>query len=101
MPTDLHFICERGRNHRSLGNQAYETWEWVISDKVAEEAIGGRLYLHAQENRPAWHGGTITSWRPSTTPGRKIFSYTVDGQFRMVCPGQWGQVALLCQYPGH
>jgi hypothetical protein len=92
MPTDLHFICQHRQNHRSLGNQVFETWEWYVSDEVAQEAIGGRLYLHEQQKRPPWHGGTITGWRPSDTPGRKIFTYTVDRPFRdVVCPENWGQ----------
>jgi hypothetical protein len=91
MPTDLHFICQHRQNHRSLGNQVFETWEWSVSDEVAQEAVGGRLYLHEHQKRPAWHGGTITGWRPSGTPGRKIFTYTVDEPFRIICPGNWGQ----------
>ena len=40
----------------------------------------------------AWHGGTIISWRPVPgDKGRAVFTYLVEGFFRVKCPGRWGQ----------
>jgi hypothetical protein len=63
----------------------------VISRDVADEAIGGRIYLHEGQRDRAWHGGTVTKWRASPEPGRMIFTYVVDGDFRVQCNEGWGQ----------
>ncbi len=90
MPTDLHFICKHGLNHEHLEGNAFETGEWVVSEQVADEAVGGRIYLHERQNDPAWHGGTITAWR-TEEDDRKVFSYVVDGPFRVRCTENWGR----------
>ena len=88
----LHLICKHGENHLKIGDQVYETGNWVVGDAAAEEAIGGRIYLHEAQDDEAWHGGTITGWRVS--PGneaRKIFQYRVDGPFRIKNREGWGR----------
>ena len=63
-----------------------------MTDEVAEEALGGRLYLHAARAEEAYYGGTIQAWRRSDEdPKRKVFTYLVDGPFRIRCPEKWGQ----------
>ncbi len=91
MAVDLHFICKHGENHRRLELQRYETGDWVVSDATADEAIGGRVYLHERQDEPAWHGGTILGWRAADEPERKVFTYAVDGPFRIRCSGAWGR----------
>lgn len=91
MPVDLHFICKQGENHFHLRNQIHETGNWVVSDEVADQAVGGRLYLHERQAASAWHGGTILRWHRSLNESRKIFTYKVDGEFRIACPGGWAQ----------
>ena len=91
MPTDLHFVCQHKMNWTKINLEIYETGNWVISDQIANEAIGGRIYLHENRKAPAWHGGTITACRSSSLPGRQIFTYTVDGPFRVHCTEGWGQ----------
>jgi hypothetical protein len=91
MTVDLHFICKHGLNHEHLGDQVHESGEWVATDEVASEAVGGRLYLHEHQQDRAWHGGTILNWRLAGDDRRKIFTYKVDSDFRIRCPGHWGQ----------
>jgi hypothetical protein len=91
MPTDLHFICRQFEHWIKVGDNMFETGNRVVSEQVAKEVIGGRIYLHEKQSEPAWHGGTVTGWRHSPEPGRQIFRYTVDGLFRIRCPGKWGQ----------
>lgn len=91
MPVDLHFICKQQRNHRHVEGSTFETWEWKVSTKTADEAIGGRVYLHETHRSDAWHGGTVTGWRPADDGIRKVFTYVVDGPFRVRCRGNWGR----------
>jgi hypothetical protein len=89
MPVDLHFICRHGLKHKHLGNQRHETGDWAVGDETANSAA--RVYLHETQKSKAWHGGRIISWRRASAEGRKIFTYEVDGDFRIRCPGPWGQ----------
>jgi hypothetical protein len=92
MPVDIHLICKHGDNHWKIAHQEYETGNWAnISDATADEAVGGRVYLHERQDADAWHGGRITGWRISDVPGRNVFAYVVDAPFRIRCPGPWGQ----------
>ena len=92
MTLDLHFICKHQENWKKISASVFETGDWTISDKKAQEAsIGGRIYLHEKQNDPAWHGGTIKSWGLSKTKGRKFFRYEVDGPFRVKCADNWSQ----------
>lgn len=89
---ELHFICKQGKNHTRLGDEFYETGNWVVNEGTANEAVGGRVYLHEKQDEPAWHGGTIIEWRTSAEdPNRKIFRYRVDGPFRVRCREGWGR----------
>jgi hypothetical protein len=91
MAVDLHYICKHGLNHKHLGDQVHESGEWTATAETAQEAVGGRIYLHERQKDRAWHGGTIISWRLAPDGERKIFTYKVDGDFRISCPGNWGQ----------
>jgi hypothetical protein len=94
MVVHLHFICKQGLNHKKIANQVYETGNWQISEKIADESIGGRIYLHEKQDQPAWHGGTIISWRISDRAyarQRLVFTYSVDSPFRIKCDEGWGQ----------
>lgn len=89
---ELHYICKHGERHVHLGSQIFETGNWTASEKTADEAVGGRIYLHEKQDAPAWHGGTILEWRVSPEePDRKIFTYRVDGPFRYRCLTGWGR----------
>ncbi|MDP4026838.1 hypothetical protein Q8W71_30020 [Methylobacterium sp. NEAU 140] len=87
---DLHFICPQGLNHRRVEESVYESGNWAVSDERADEAVGGRIYLHEKQRERSWHGGTILSWRPFDA-SRKVFTYRAEGQIRVLCPGGWGQ----------
>jgi hypothetical protein len=92
MAIDLHFICRHGARHHKIDGGLWETGNWHgIGKATADEATGGRVYLHEKQRSLAWHGGTIVAWRESDEPGRKVFTYRVDGPFRVRCPGPWGQ----------
>ncbi len=95
MTTDLHFICKgERRNWRQIATSEFETGNWVVSEHVAREAVGGRVYLHEKKETLAWHGGTITKWRRSGETDRRgrprlVFTYTVDGDFNVECASGW------------
>jgi len=91
---DLHLLCKQGQRNKRVGPEPtrYETGTWPVTDEVAEEAIGGRVYLHAARAEEAYYGGTIQAWRAAADdPKRKSFEYVVDGPFRIRCPEKWGQ----------
>src|SRR5258708_25956143 len=91
MPSDLHYICKHGLNHRHLGEQMHESGDWTASDDLASQAVGGRFYLHEHQKGRAWHGGTIVSLRFAPDGRRKVFIYKVDREFRVGCPGKWAR----------
>jgi len=69
MPTDLHFICRQYANWAKIGDNIFETGNWVVGEQVAKKAVGGRVYLHEKEDKAAWHGGTITGDHPANQVG--------------------------------
>lgn len=87
---DLHFICPQGLNHRRIEETTYESGNWNVIDATADEAVGGRIYLHERQDAPSWHGGTIKSWR-ATGGERKVFTYVAEGEIRVRCLEGWGQ----------
>jgi hypothetical protein len=95
--TDIHVICPHGERHRRIGPDLWESGNWVVGEATAQEAIGGRFYLHESQKAAAWHGGTITGWRPSEEPRRVIFIYRVDGPFRVACAGPWAQEMAIAR----
>jgi hypothetical protein len=99
---ELHFICQHGLNHLHLKDEGrFESGDWYVSDDVANEAIGGRIFLHEKQSSPAWHGGRIVAWRPTKNLTRKIFTYEVDAPFRFVCRENWAQEKAVIRKPDH
>ena len=83
MVVDLHFLCKQGERNKRIGPEPtrYETAYWPVTDEVANEAVGGRLYLHAARAEDAYYGGTIQSWAASPTdPKRRARSSTPSGR---------------------
>lgn len=87
---DLHFVCKKQKNWTKLDANMFETGNWKVGNKAANEAIGGRVYLHERQNDIAWHGGTIIEWRLLSNSTRKIFTYRLDGNFDVRCTSGWG-----------
>ena len=99
MTIDLHFICPHGDKWTNLGNNKFETGNWTMGQQAADESIGGRIYLHEHQRDVAWHGGKIIAWRPSDEAGRVIFTYQVDGPFRVRCTESWAQEKAIVRHP--
>ena len=95
MPIELHFICKQGDNHEILGDDIYKSGNWAVSDATAQEAVGGRIYLHEKQSDKSWHGGTILSWEPYPNTNRKIFKYLADGEIGVYCKDNWAQKAAI------
>ena len=98
MPDDVHFICRQGDGHRMIDRElsTWESGQWTVGDATADRLIGGRLYLHERQDERAWHGGIIEAWRPvEGNPSRKIFTYRVDGPFRVLHREGWAQEISL------
>ena len=92
MLIELHYICRHQECWRKLDGNEFETGNWTCAEELASQAIGGRIYLHEHRSDPAWHGGTITNWRSAPeAPGKLVFTYVVEGPFRIVCRHGWGQ----------
>ncbi len=96
----IHLVCKQGLNHKhDRQENTFESGNWVVSEHVANDLIGGRIYLHERQDEKAWHGGKIMGWRHSEEASRKIFKYVVDGPFRIVCPGRWAQEKAVIKPP--
>jgi hypothetical protein len=65
---------------------------------LAAAALGGRIFLHEKQDEAAWHGGTITGYRRSDEEGRVVFTFHMDGPFRIKCAGGWGQEKAIVRF---
>ena len=92
MPVDLHYICKLGDNYHYLGDDMFETGNWVATDLLSSSAVGGRIFLHKAQKEPAWHGGTIISYRsaPSPEEDRMVFVCRREFDYKVRCPVPWG-----------
>jgi len=67
---------------------------WAIPPETAEKLLGGRIYLHKEQDKPSFFGGTITAYRIETHgewTGRLIFTFTRDLAGKgVVSRGGWG-----------
>ncbi|RWP14866.1 MAG: hypothetical protein EOR01_30620 [Mesorhizobium sp.] len=100
MALELHFVCPHGLNHvHKREEEQFESGNWVVSNNLADEALGGRIFLHETQSSPAWHGGKVVGWRDSAKEGRKVFTYVVDGPFRFVCRENWAQEKSVVRKP--
>ncbi len=84
MAISAHFI-ERLKNFRCLdkSQHLYESGWWAMSEKAAEELVGGRLYLHSAQDKPSYFGGSVQSYRVETEGqwlGRVLFKFVADRQ---------------------
>jgi hypothetical protein len=97
MPVDLHYICQRGENHRMVWDKVFDTGNWTALERTCELAVGGRVFLHEKQKSPAWHGGTIVGYRSAPTPEshRKVFTYEDDIDYRVLCPVTWSQQSAV------
>jgi hypothetical protein len=91
MPTDIHCICKTGESHEPQADGSFASGKWRLSDELAEELVGGCIYLHEKQKAVAWHGGTIKFWHYAEDSGRKVFYYVVDGDYQIVRPENWAQ----------
>jgi hypothetical protein len=100
MPVDLHYICKRGENYRYLGEDMFETGNWVATNLLSSLALGGRVFLHVAQKEPAWYGGTILRYRsaPSPESSRKIFACRRDFDYKVLCPSRWGREKAVARW---
>jgi hypothetical protein len=102
MPVDLHYICKRGvgENYTYLGDDTFETGNWVVGERLSSLTQGGRIFLHEAQREPAWIGGTILRHRPAPPPqeSRIIFVCHRDFDYKVVCPASWGQEKAIARW---
>src|SRR4051812_1077297 len=99
MSVDLHYICPHGDRWTQLPANEFETGNWVCGEDTANEAIGGRIYLHETQRSSAWHGGRIIRWRhPPEATSKFAFTYVVDGNFRITLREGWGQERAVVRH---
>lgn len=66
MKKAAHFICKpegaglEGVKHR--GSWTYTSQAWNISEELAQQLVGGFLYLHHTKSSPARMGGRVISF---------------------------------------
>ena len=63
MPIAAHLIC---RDHDGVkkveGEASYTSGSWVIPRDVANQLVGGRLYLHETKKQCSYFGGQVTGF---------------------------------------
>jgi hypothetical protein len=100
MPIDLHYICKRGENYTYLGEDMFETGNWVATNSLSSLAVGGKIFLHVAQKEPAWYGGTILRYRPAPPPesSRKVFVCRRDLDYKVLCPVRWGREKAVARW---
>jgi hypothetical protein len=99
MRVDIHFVCKKGLHWTQVDQNIYETGNWYVADRTADQVIGGRVYLHDKQNTAAWHGGRVIGWRPVDSTRRKIFTYVLEGDFQVKLLDGWGNEKAVVRKP--
>jgi hypothetical protein len=112
---DLHFIHKENSPGVLESVQGTEDWEsgyWSVSQKIAEEALGGNIYLHHKQADNSFEGGVIKGYRVATAEdsekyqGRIIFRFTPTREHKDVPPGggpsgdphkNWNVEQMVCR----
>jgi hypothetical protein len=90
----LHLICGRVEKWGRREKDQFESGDWDFGAKTAEKFVGARIYLHAKQTEPAWHGGRILKWHRTPHPSKRhkvMFVYEIDGDFQVLCPVKWAR----------
>jgi hypothetical protein len=72
----------------------FDSGDWHFSAKTAPTCVGARIYLHAKQSEPAWHGGVIIGWKTMSLPGENhkcMFTYELKGDYHIICPVKWAR----------
>ena len=84
MPT-IHLVERIGRYKEvDPAKGEWESGYWNISEKSAQRFVGGRIYLHPGQLKPAHIGGIITRYRLEAFKEkiRVVFTFRCDPAFR-------------------
>ncbi|WP_185230432.1 hypothetical protein [Teredinibacter franksiae] len=71
-------------------DKATQNWKsgfWAISHEVADQLIGGDIFLHKTQNKPSFFGGKITGYSlqdEGQWKGRIIFEFTATKEHKNV-----------------
>lgn len=75
----IHLIEGYGKIEQiDRDNKMYESGDWKVSETIAQELVGGRIYLHSHQSDPSFFGGKITAHRAikeGDNAGRIIFTF--------------------------
>ena len=91
----IHLIENEGIMAK-VGVHEYESGNWHVAVRTAQQLVGGDLYLHPAQDAPSSYGGTILSFRvmaaDEVAPGRIVFRFRFSPPYRGVqSRGGWGQ----------
>ena len=92
----IHLIENIGRFTRiSEEEELWESGFWPVTTAVAEELVGGHIYLHSARAKPSKFGGVIQSFRVESEgefEGKVVFTFLADMEHKNVFTGKegWG-----------
>jgi hypothetical protein len=89
----IHLIEKMGFIRRvSDADKEYESGYWKVPENTATALVGGEIYFHKKQAEESFFGGRITGYRVDNEmyPGRIIFVFCFDKNFRGVSAGQDG-----------
>jgi hypothetical protein len=89
-------------------NHVYDSGFWFVAQATAERLVGGNLYLHDAQDKPARFGGNILSYRVAedgANEGKIVFRFQASMDARGTRTGRegWGmekKIVLDDPYPG-
>ena len=94
---ELHFISTYGKDTDGTGCRcvdhktlSYSSGTWAVSEKIAQESIDKKIYIHDTKAGQSRHGGIITSFERHES-GRYTFFYTAHRSCFGVYFDKWGQ----------
>jgi len=77
----IHFVEKIGRYEQvdSLRDE-WESGYWTVTERTARRLVGGHIYLHPGQLKPATIGGVITGYRleERNAKMRVVFTFTRD-----------------------
>ncbi len=89
----MHFVCAPGpgnelpKNVTFVGGHIYTSGFWFLKPEVAQELVGGLIFLHQTKKSPAYFAGRVTKFervnRPeSKRPRRILFHLTLAPELK-------------------
>ncbi len=88
----IHLIATEDKLIR-IQEGEYESGFWDLTEKLADQLVGGLIVFHNERNQPSYFGGRIQSYRVQDggdRDGRIVFRFRYEEECRGIrTQGKW------------